>query len=314
VEVSLSGLLLCLDWSPDGSFLAVGTSDKRCLILDSSLDLVHKTSPRGTSVQTVKWNLEGTFLAIGDREVAILDGETLEIKYEISNVNHVGPTSKYRVLSLCWSPNGSYLAVGGSDGFCLVVETKGYSLVHEIRREACISCLAWGQQIMPGGDYRRYLGVGDDSCNIALLKAGTETDGSVAESDDLSSAASSSYFSSGSDWVLREDSFRDMDEQAPELPRGLKPQANITCVAFSRACKSKVSSYLAYSADDCSLTILTTRDWKPVFVSLDGRKAAVETIFVSLSHHAPSSTANGIRKTNPGSHVFKLQQSPCTRR
>jgi WD40 repeat protein len=268
VEVPRSGLILCLDWSPDGSWLAIGGSDKTCAIVDSSYNLVHETV-RSTAIQTMKWNHDGTCLALGDREVAILEAGTFEVKCEICYTPESpgSNTSRYRISSLCWSPDGSFLAVGGSDGICLVVETNGYALVHEIRRSGNISSLAWGQLRMPNGEFRRYLAVSDEGCNVALLKAGSEYEGSVSESDDVSSTASSSYFSAASDWVLREDCFRDMEESTQDLPSGITPQGNITAVAFSRSNKSKSSSYLAYAADDCSLTIMTTRDWKAVFVS-----------------------------------------------
>jgi WD40 repeat protein len=268
IEIPRSGLILCLDWSPDGSFLAIGGSDKSCAIVDSSYHLVHETI-RSTAIQTMRWNHDGTCLALGDREVAILEAGTFEVKCEISYTPESpgSNATRYRISSLCWSPDGSFLAVGGSDGICLVVETNGYALVHEIRRSGNISSLAWGQLRMPNGDFRRYLAVSDEGCNVALLKAGSENEGSVSESDDLSSTASSSYFSNAPDWVLREDCFRDMEESTPDLPGGVKPQGNITAVAFSRSNKSKCSSYLAYAADDCSLTIMTTRDWKTVFVS-----------------------------------------------
>jgi WD40 repeat protein len=271
IEVSRPGLIYCLDWSPDGSYVAVGGSDKCCAILDSEYNLVHETL-RSTAVQTMKWNNDGTYLAIGDREVAILECGTFAIKCEISNTPtssnaSSASSSRYRITSLCWSPDGTFLAVGGSDGICLVVETKGYALVHEVHRSESISCLAWGQQRITNGVYRRYLAISDESCKLAILKAGAEIEGSISESDDVSSAASSSYLSNGSDWVLREDCFRDIDDSPLELPSGVKPQGNITSVAFSRSAKSKASSYLAYAADDCSLTIMTTRDWKAVFVS-----------------------------------------------
>ena len=264
--VSRPGLILCLDWSPDGRFLAIGGSDKVCAFLDSSYNLIHETS-RSTAIQTMRWNPDATYLALGDREVTIIEAGTFEIKCEISYTPSTPGSNaqKYRISSLCWSPDGSFLAVGGSDGICLVVETHGYALVHEIRRSGIISSLAWGQLLMPNGDCRRYLAVGDEGRNTAILKAGAENEGSVAESDDVSSNAST-YFSQASDWVLREDCFRDIEESAPsDIPGAIQPQGNITAVAFSRSKKSKSSSYVAYSSDDRILTIKTTRDWKPIF-------------------------------------------------
>lgn len=264
VEVSRPGLIYCLDWSPNGDLLALGGSDKCCTIVDESQTIVQEVF-RSAAINTVKWNHNGTYLAIGDKEVTILEGDTFDIKWEISNTP-TSPDSRYKICSLCWSPDGRFLAVGGTDG-CLVVEAKGFALVHEVRRVGSVLCLAWGQQVLKNGDCRRFLAVGDESRHVALLKAGTDIDGTRSESDDLSSSASSSHFSCGSDWVLREESFQDADTALPLLPQGIMPQGNITCVAFSKSHKSKASTYLAYAAEDCSLAIMTTRDWKVVFVS-----------------------------------------------
>ena len=271
-EISRPGLVFCLDWSPCGSYIAIGGSNKCCSVFDRSWKLVNE-SHRSTSIQAVKWCPDGTYLAVGDREILVLESGSFNISCEISNTNHEAqengtPTAhKYRITSLCWSPDGRYLAVGDTDKACMVIETKGFALVHEVRRRGIVTCMAWGQQLMPGGDCRRYLGIGDETDQLALLKAGAEVGDSIAESDDVSSAASSSQLSTESDWVLREDSFRDMeDSPTTAAQQGLKPQGTITSLAFSRSDRLATSPYLAFAADDCSLTILTTRNWKAVFV------------------------------------------------
>ena len=224
---------------------------------------------RMTTIQALQFNKSGSYLAIGDRDVVILEGTPpFKVHCEISNAPNDSSVSqfRYRITSLCWSPSGSFLAVAGSDGVCLVVETKGYALVHQVQRTESINALAWGQHQSSNGDVRQYLVVSDDAYNVALIKAGTTTQG-ADHLDDHSSTASSSHFSTATstDWVLRDDAFRDVeDARPPVLPEEIKSQANVTAVAFSRR---KNSSYLAYAADDCSLTIMTTRDWKAVFVS-----------------------------------------------
>lgn len=272
IELDSSGLVYSLDWSPAGEYLAVAGSDKSCSIYETKgFDLVHETACRSTAIQAVQWNQNGTFLAIGDREVVIIEGKPpFNIHCEISHTPNESTMTHFRsrITSLCWSPSGSYLAIGGVDGICLVIETKGYALVHEVHRTDSICALAWGQQRNLTGDMRRYLALSDEDCNVALVKAGAEAKG-YETFDDHSSVASSSQFSAASEWILREDTFRDLDEAEPDmLPADFKAQAsNVTALAFSKSGKSKVSSYLAFACDDCSLTIMTTRDWKPVFVS-----------------------------------------------
>jgi WD40 repeat protein len=326
-ELSRPGLVLCLDWSPSGRFIAIGGSDKCCAVVDCLSWKVVNETLRSTSVQSVKWNQDGTCLAIGDRAILILEGGgSFNVYCEICNTKqydqqegsstHGTSTSKYRLSALCWSPDdGKYLAVGGTDGSCMVVETQGWALVHEVRRQGDVSCLAWGQFQLPSGEYRRYLAIGDDTNSVALLKAGTETDASSsAESDDLSSAASSSRASSHqsteSQWILREDSFRDVGEPVPPSPPGLKPCGTITSVAFSRASMYSTASYLAFASDDCSLTIIATKGWKVAFVSYDIHTAinvfVTSSPFLILSPFFVACAANGVCQANPDAGLFKL--------
>jgi WD40 repeat protein len=270
IELDRPGLINCLDWSPNGDFLAIG-SNKQCGIYDvSSLEVVHETPRRLTTIQALQFNRDGSYLAIGERDVVILEGKPpFKIHCEISNTPKDSAVSqfRYRITSLCWSPSGAYLAIAGSDGACLVVETKGYALVHQIQRPQSITALAWGQQRGLNNEIRRYLAISDEDCNVALIKAGVESH-TIEHADDYSSVASSSHFSSPTttEWVLRDDAFRDVeDAEPPRFPQESKSRAKIMTVAFSRR---KNSSYLAYAADDCSLTIVTTRDWKAVFVSI----------------------------------------------
>mmetsp|Transcript_26946 Transcript_26946/g.29020 ORF Transcript_26946/g.29020 Transcript_26946/m.29020 type:complete len:940 (-) Transcript_26946:69-2888(-) len=269
IELERSGLIYCLDWSLTGEYLAVAGSDKVCAIYSaSSFDLIHETASRSTAIQALKWSHDGMYLAVGDREVSIIEANSpFKILCEISNIpdNSAMAKFRYRITSLCWSPSDSFLAIGGSDGRCLVVETKGWALVYEHHRTEKINALAWGQQNnVLNGDVRRYLVVSDNDCNVALIKAGAELD-----VDDTSTVASSSNLSQStksSDWVLREDEFSDIDGEPQEIPREDKSQSNITAIAFSKiGNSSKRSSYLAYAADDCSLTIMATRDWKVIF-------------------------------------------------
>ncbi|VEU34899.1 unnamed protein product [Pseudo-nitzschia multistriata] len=263
IELDRPGLIYCLDWSPEGDYLAIAGSDKVCGIYDAStFQLVHETASRSSAIEALQWSHDGKYFAIGDREVAIVDGKPpFEIQCEISHPpkSSVMAQFRYRITSLCWCPSGSFLAIGGSDGRCLIVEKNSWTLVYEHNRTECINALEWFQQ---------YLIVSDNNHTLAFIKIGEETQSSEALGDHAS-VTSSSYFSqstTSSNWVLREDEFRDLEEVTQKAPKALNSRANITSVAFSKVGKaSKTSPYLAYAADDCSLTIMTTRDWKAVY-------------------------------------------------
>eukprot|EP00934_Nitzschia_sp_Nitz4_P005373 Nitzschia sp. Nitz4//scaffold14_size191712//125738//128560//NITZ4_001737-RA/size191712-snap-gene-0.139-mRNA-1//1//CDS//3329536969//5363//frame0 len=264
-EIDRMGLVYSCHWSPCGRFFAVGGSDKKVAIYDSNMTLLREVI-RPASIQTLRWNNDGSMLAIGDREVAILNTQDFQVKCEICN-SPDSPSStsssRYKIESLCWSPDGGFLAIGGSDCICLIIETKGYALVHEVHRTGSILGLGWGERVL-NGENGRYLAILDGSRNVALVKAGSEVEGS--DVDENSSSATSSYFSSNSDWVLREDSFKDVEENSSsQLTKESKPHRNISVASFSNSTDGKGSAYLAYAADDSSLSLVATQDWKSVF-------------------------------------------------
>jgi WD40 repeat protein len=170
-EIPCDGLVLTLDWSPDGQYLAIGMTNKTCVLVDvtDSWQVVY-TIRRPASVQTVQWHPNGgRYLAIGSNDVVIIDRETLTIKHELdvrgggrdqeaspSGRQQQQQRSVFRVNNVCWSPNGSFLVTNGSDNKCKLLETKAYTTIHEIRRTG-ITSVVWGQQNVIAGIPHRYL-------------------------------------------------------------------------------------------------------------------------------------------------------------
>jgi len=276
IELERPGLIYCLDWSPTGDYLAIAGSDKVCGIYDASnFDPIHETACRSASIQDIRWSNGSKYLAMGDKEVVIINGKPpFEIFTKISHTSKSSAMAKFRfrINSLCWSPDDKYIAIGASDGSCRILETVRWTSVYEHYGMKNINALAWGQQTNSfNSDIQRYLVLSDNECTVALLKADFDSKG-PGHADDVFSVASSSYLTqstTSSEWVLREDEFRDMDDVSENIIAGFKSKATITTIAFSKMGNSKrMSSYLAYAADDCSLTIMRTRDWKAVFVSI----------------------------------------------
>jgi WD40 repeat protein len=129
----------------------------------------------------------------------------------VFSYTHTGGATK--VNTLCWSPDGHFLAIGGSDHCCAIIETETFVLVHEIRRSGSVTSVAWNQRRLLTGDEGRYLVIGSEDRSVAIMKTGTVSEGgdSISRTASDISDASSSYFCIGSlsqhEWIFREDSF-----------------------------------------------------------------------------------------------------------
>jgi WD40 repeat protein len=286
-EIPTDGLVLSLDWRPDGHYLAIGGSDKRCLIVDARQDWsIACEIRRPASIQTLQWHPKGgKYLAIGSSDVAILDGDSFQIRHELGARGKVSSGSSrkndalwninqsrghnsavYRVLNLCWSPTGGYLVVNSSDGQCKLFETKSYSAIQDIQRSGQITSVVWGQHSVIAGVPHRYIAMGGEDKKVVILKAGIEMSGGTSSiRDDISSSAES-YISNRGDWVLKDNVFRDLDEGAlttMNSTRNPKQTGGVVqALAFSRGSKSRPSAFFALATGDGIVTIRSTLGWK----------------------------------------------------
>ena len=280
-EVPTDGLVLSMDWSPDGHLLAIGTSDKRCSVVDtrdvnqwSIVSEIRRSSP----IQTVQWHPRGHLLAVGAQNVAIVERESFKVRHEVDMNGKISPTTPKgndmfrtmaqsrgeRILHVCWSPNGGYLVVHSSDGQCKLLEAKSFSPVQNIQRDQRITGVVWGQHSVLTGVPRRYLAIGEEN-KVGILKAGIEvSEGTSTIGDDVSAA--SSYLSNRGEWVLRENTFRDMDDGGlvgmPTMQNSQQCGGSVHAVAFSRGSKSRPSAFFAVATGDGAVTIRSTLGWK----------------------------------------------------
>jgi WD40 repeat protein len=289
-EIPRDGLIYSLDWSPDGRFLAVAGSDRCCAIVDTQASWrVVKEIRRSTPIQSIKWfpGNDGRFLAIGASNVTIVMGrepytivKEIDLGSSTERSNSATATSstsflvcrggKSRTNALCWSPNGSYLVICDSERKCTLLETRSFTTVHEIPCSAGITSVAWQQRAVLAGVPRSYLAMGGEDRKVVILKAGLETSSAASSiGDDLSSSANSSYFSTRSDWVLKENAFRDMEDVDVSKESLQQPEcveSHVLAVAFSRGRKSRASSFFAYATADGKVTVRqnATSAWKVV--------------------------------------------------
>jgi WD40 repeat protein len=276
-EIARDGLVLCLDWSPDGKLLALGASDKSCAIVhaDSSWN-IRTEFHRPADVVAVKWHPNGRLLAVGSSDVAIVEAHSWITRHEIDTKPTAGSPlrrSVYKAHALCWSPNGSYLMFAGTNGTrCVLLETKSFTMLHEIQRDEVVTSVAWGEQIVREGIPRRFMAIGSEDGSVAIMQAGLETrSGASTVGDDVSSMSqmsnASSYFSTRGEWELREDVFDDIEGELVDAPDNRAKAQSGTCVralAFSRGSKSRPSAYFAVATDDCVVTVRSTVGWKVV--------------------------------------------------
>jgi WD40 repeat protein len=297
-EISRPGLVLSVDWSPDGSMLAVGGSDKRCTTFDDSWQIISEVQGNA-SVASVKWNPASNQVAIGcsDGTVAVVNinksqsmsGEMVHGAVQTASQGNDGMRTVFsysrtggpgKVNSLCWSPDGHFLAIGGSDHCCAIIETETFVVVNEIRRSGSVASVAWNQRRLLTGDKGRYLVIGSEDRSVAIMKTGAVKEGgdSLSRTESDISDASSSYFSIGSlsqhEWILREDSFFDIEDDSsfsqnapPWSPLdSARADRVITAVSFSRHKKKVPSLYIAFASSNGTVTIKSTKDWRTVQV------------------------------------------------
>jgi WD40 repeat protein len=284
-EIPRDGLILTIDWSPDSRYLAIGGSDKCCAIVDchKSWSTFHEIR-RCSTVHSVKWHPSGRLLAIGatDTVAFVINNISFTPSNEIQ-FRREGHHLSCKTNAMCWSPNGGYFVVCGSDKICRMYETRKFELVHEIPWSRNITSVYWSQQSSSRSDGflpRRFLVIGGEDSKVTLMQAGLEpslsSNVSIVGGDDLSSAASSSYFSNRGDWVLRDDVFNDVEEikeismssAATETCEALARQNTddtaVLTVAFSQGNKARPSAYFAHSTNDGLVTVRNGNNWKVV--------------------------------------------------
>lgn len=320
-EIQREGLIFAIDWSPDGKLLAMGGSDKCCALVDvESSWSVYREIRRPGTVHSIQWYpTNGNLLAIGSTDVCILDRKSMTVKHEIelgtkiakprhtATATITASRSTYKVNSMCWSPLGSYFVICGSDNKCLMLETKKYTTVQEIRRNnnAMTTCVVWGQQNVLSGIPRRYLALGGDDKKVEILKAGLELNQSLSMmGDDLSSSMGStslsSLFSQKSEWTLKEHAFDDVEDDGVDALESLvaarmeataKPSF-VTALTFSRGSKTRPSTFFGYAMSDGLVVVRSTLDWKAV-VEIRFSTAIATMAFSNGSRFLALGTATG---------------------
>lgn len=160
------GRIRSLDFSPDGSFLAVAGDDCICAICRLDFagqdELVHlqvvAEIPRVDRIYAIQFSPNGLYLAIGgfDGYVAIVSTERPTEPVVVREIPCDG-----LVLTLDFSPDGQYLAIGMTNKTCVLVDVMdSWQVVYTIRRPASVQTVQWH----PNGG--RYLAIGSNDVVI----------------------------------------------------------------------------------------------------------------------------------------------------
>ena len=278
-EIPVDGLISTLDWSPDGTLLAIGGSDKLCSIVDThSWRVVHDWK-RPAAVTCVKWRDDGRLLAIGSSNIVIVDRDLLQIHKEVAIPASKNRSEKpVRVHDLCWSPgNGHFLVYCASNRTAKLLETKSFSIIQDFRR-GHVHAVDWGQHTAIGSGSQKFLAMGGQDKKVLILKAGVSTSygGGGSSIGDDTSAGGSSYISNRGDWILKDNTFRDIDDSdlgstasatldplVLARPKGDIPKLSgtVNVVAFSRGSKTRPSAFFAAASDDGTVAVRSTIGW-----------------------------------------------------
>ena len=154
-----------IDWSPDGQFIAVYTSDEEVRVYDASDGSLYGTmDANGETASELEYSPDGTMLAVvgyrdgnsGDGQIEIFDVDTASPTYG-DVLQTLNPSSTVYYYSVDWSPDGSRLVVGGYEVIYIIdtdtwgenrTITNAFSTLNSVHYSPdgnmISACSAWG--------------------------------------------------------------------------------------------------------------------------------------------------------------------------
>ena len=181
-KITKTGFVGSLDWKIDSSDLVIGSRLGKAMVVrvrsigdarDRDAHIEHEvlhTVERKGWVNCVAFGPRGKCFAVGDAGGHLLIYNYLDERMRPVEVSLM-KTFKLEDSVLCieWSPDGKWLYAGGEDFNVTVVETCYWEIVHRVRRDRWVQCIAASR----GGTH---VAVGGVSSEISLLETGSGWD------------------------------------------------------------------------------------------------------------------------------------------
>lgn len=149
-------------WSADGAYIALGTSDAKVQIWDTSrAKQIRELSGHTNRVSSVAWN--NSILSSGGRDGVINNWDVRKRRDEACVASLAA--HEQEVCGLKWSYCGQQLASGGNDNI-LCIHDASYRLQHKINaHQAAVKALAWCPfQVCAAGEAR------EEHCSAGLVQ------------------------------------------------------------------------------------------------------------------------------------------------
>jgi WD40 repeat protein len=273
-SVAAAPFITSLAWSPDGTRLAISTTegDAYCFSLDDGFPQDYSDAVDNTPVYDLAWNPAGDQLATAGRHVRIWETNSGD---QIKDLLHVSASALYCVS---WSRGGEYLLTGNENGHVLVWRPGKADLgLAASCHENVVTAVAW----CPNPSRSSLFAVASADFRVSLWDVDVLRPTVVWNEHDLYATAVAWYpdgarlASAAGD---RSVCVYDCDRRALESKHADLHKAAIRALAVS--CDG---TYIATSALDHTVKIWRTADWQ--CLATFERRCNIDNFWGALTFH-----------------------------